>query len=106
MTGFKHHIFICVNERTPDDPRGCCSAKDSKIIQEAFKTQVKERGLKGTVRANKSGCLDHCAYGPSVVIYPEGVWYTVKTLDDVTEIMDRHIVGGEMVERLRMREQP
>lgn len=102
MAGFKKHIFVCINERTPDDPRGCCSAKGSKQIHERFSSEVKRRGLKGIVRANKSGCLDHCAQGPSVVIYPEGVWYTVRTVDDANEIMDRHIEKGEMVERLLM----
>jgi (2Fe-2S) ferredoxin len=102
MPGFKKHIFVCINERTPDDPRGSCSAKNSKQIHEHFSSEVKRRGLKDSVRANKAGCLDHCAYGPSVVIYPEGVWYTVPTLSDVDEIMDRHIIGGEVVERLLM----
>ena len=102
MPGFKKHIFICINERSPDDPRGCCSAKGSKQIQEHFSAEVKKRGLKGVVRANKAGCLDHCANGPSVVVYPEGVWYTVRTIEDVNEIMDRHIEKGEVVERLFM----
>ncbi len=62
--------------------------------------------MKGTVRANKAGCLDHCAYGPSVVIYPEGVWYWVGSEADVTEIMERYIVNGEIVERLLMPDHP
>ena len=62
--------------------------------------------LKDVVRANKAGCLDHCAQGPSVVIYPEGVWYSVKTDSDVTEIMERHIVNGEVVTRLLMPDHP
>lgn len=102
MHTFKKHIFVCINERPPDDPRGCCSAKGSMPLQEHFKIEVKKRGLKSTVRANKSGCLDHCAFGPSVVIYPDGVWYTVRTIEDVNEIMDRHIEKGEVVERLLM----
>jgi (2Fe-2S) ferredoxin len=104
MAGFKKHIFVCINERTPDDPRGSCSAKSSKQIHEHFSSEVKRRGLKGTVRANKAGCLDHCANGPSVVVYPDGVWYTVRTLEDADEIMDRHIIKGEVVERLLMTE--
>jgi (2Fe-2S) ferredoxin len=102
MPGFKKHIFVCINERPPDDPRGSCSAKNSKQIHEHFSSEVKRRGLKDSVRANKAGCLDHCANGPSVVIYPEGVWYTVPTPSDVDEIMDRHIIGGEVVQRLLM----
>jgi (2Fe-2S) ferredoxin len=54
------------------------------------------------VRANKAGCLDRCADGPTVVVYPEGVWYWIGTKADVTEIMERHILKGEIVDRLRM----
>src|SRR5207249_8650590 len=54
-----------------------------------FKSETKRLNLKGLVRANKAGCLDHCEMGPSVVIYPEGVWYWVGTEADVTEIMER-----------------
>jgi (2Fe-2S) ferredoxin len=46
--------------------------------------------------------LDHCEYGPSVVIYPEGTWYWVGSETDVTELMERHILKGEVVERLLM----
>ncbi len=102
MSRFEAHIFICVNERTPDDPRGSCTAKGSRRLQEFFKEEVKRLGLKGRVRANKAGCLDACEFGPSVVVYPGGVWYTVRTEADVRELMERHIVGGEIVERLLM----
>ena len=104
MPGFKRHIFVCINERPPEDPRGCCSARGSKPIQEFFSAEIKRRGLKGVVRANKAGCLDHCSHGPTVVVYPEGVWYTVKTPEDVLEIMDHHIERGEIVERLRIKD--
>jgi (2Fe-2S) ferredoxin len=51
-------------------------------------------------RINKSGCLDRCEEGPILVVYPEAVWYTYMDRDDVDEIIDRHIVKGEIVERL------
>jgi (2Fe-2S) ferredoxin len=102
VTTFKHHIFVCVNQRPKDDPRGCCADKGSERLQSFFKKEVERLGLKGTVRANKAGCLDHCDLGPSVVIYPEGVWYWVGSEADVTEIMERHVMKGEIVERLLM----
>jgi (2Fe-2S) ferredoxin len=102
VTAFKHHIFVCVNQRPKEDPRGCCANNGSERLQGFFKKEVERLGLKGTVRANKAGCLDHCEYGPSVVIYPEGVWYWVGSEADVTEIMERHIMKGEIVERLLM----
>jgi (2Fe-2S) ferredoxin len=58
------------------------------------------------VRANQAGCLDVCEFGPAVVVYPEGVWYGRVTPEDVDEIIERHILGGEPVERLRIPDQP
>jgi (2Fe-2S) ferredoxin len=100
MPKFTHHIFVCENIRPADDPRGCCGAKGSAEIRAKFKEEIKKRGLKGIVRANTSGCLDQCAKGPTVVVYPEGVWYGGVSISDVQEIMDSHIAGGKPVERL------
>jgi (2Fe-2S) ferredoxin len=55
------------------------------------------------MRANAAGCLDQCAYGPTVVVYPEQVWYTCPTPADAEEIIEKHLVGGVPVERLLMR---
>ena len=52
------------------------------------------------VRPNKAGCLDQCAFGAVVVVYPDNVWYGRVTPADVDEIIERHIVKGEIVERL------
>jgi len=102
MQKYRHHIFICINKRPEDDPKGCCAAKGSEAIVSVFKEEVAARGLKGEIRANKAGCLDACALGPSVVIYPEGVWYTVKTREDALEVIEKHLIKGEIVERLLM----
>lgn len=66
-----------------------------------MKARIKELGLSG-VRINASGCLDRCEYGPAMVIYPEGVWYTISNRDDVNEVLERHVIGGQVVDRLRM----
>ena len=65
-----------------------------------MKRLIHEHGLSGRVRANKSGCLDQCAFGVTVVVYPDAVWYGGVTLGDVDEIVERHLVRGEVVERL------
>ncbi len=103
MSRFDKHIFICTNQRAPEDPRGCCAAKGSEKVLEAFKVELVRRGLKGRMRANKAGCLDNCARGVSVVVYPDAVWYGGVTPEDVAEIVDKHLLGGQPVERLRLR---
>ncbi len=71
-------------------------------IRAALKAELKRRGMKD-VRANSAGCLDACATGPTIVVYPEGVWYAHVRVEDVPEIVDEHLVGGRPVERLRLR---
>ena len=56
--------------------------------------------MKGEVRANKSGCLDACELGASVVIYPDNIWYTRVSPDDVDEIFETSILNNGVVERL------
>jgi (2Fe-2S) ferredoxin len=103
MPHFERHVFVCTNRRDPGNPKGCCAEKGAEEIREVFKKELHERGLKGRVRANSAGCLDQCAKGPAVVVYPEQVWYTVPTAADAREIIESHLVGGVPVERLRMK---
>jgi (2Fe-2S) ferredoxin len=101
---YRHHVFVCENRRDADDPRGCCAAKGSEAIRQALKEEIARRGLKREVRANAAGCLDACAHGPTVVVYPEGIWYGGVRVEDVPEIVERHLVNGVPVERLRIDE--
>ena len=56
----------------------------------------------GNIRINQSGCLDRCEKGPVLVVYPEGTWYTYVDIQDIDEIIDSHLVGGKVVERLKI----
>lgn len=103
MPKFEHHIFICTNQRPPENPRGCCDPTGLGQLQLRFKQELAKRGLKGTVRANKAGCLDQCEHGSTVVVYPEAVWYGGVTEADVSEIIESHIINGTPVARLQMR---
>lgn len=100
MSRFACHLFVCTNERKPDDPRGCCTSKGSPAILDALKAKAHAAGLKGQVRVNKAGCLDACEDGVSIVCYPNEIWYARVTLADVDEIVERTLARGELVERL------
>ncbi len=102
MPKFTHHIFICGNQRPDGHPRGCCDPTGGAELQKLFKSKLAERGLHGSVRANKAGCLDQCEHGPNVVIYPEAIWYGGVTAADVDEIIEEHIVRGRPVARLML----
>jgi (2Fe-2S) ferredoxin len=99
---YQHHVFICTNAR--EDGRSCCADRGAQQAQEHAKRRLKalEMNGPGKVRINKSGCLDRCEEGPVIVVYPEGVWYTFVDNTDVDEIIDSHLVGGKVVDRLKI----
>ncbi len=105
MSRYKRHIFVCLNERPKDHPKGCCLTKESAGVRDALKAELVTRKIAGTVRVNNAGCLDACAFGPSLVIYPEGIWYGGVTRDDVAEIVERTLINGEVIERLLIRDE-
>lgn len=106
MPTFERHIFVCINERAADHPRGSCKRRGGDKVRDLFKRELTARGIKSAVRANNAGCLDQCELGVTVVVYPEQVWYGHVTTDDVPEIIERHIIGGEYVTRLMLPDQP
>jgi len=100
---FDKHVFVCTNRRDPGNPKGSCAAKGGEAVRDEFKRLLHDRGVKGSMRANAAGCLDQCARGVTVVVYPEQVWYGGVSVGDVSEIIEHHLFGGVPVERLRMK---
>jgi len=98
----ERHVFVCEKQRAPDDPKGCCYSRNSVEIRGRLKKLTFDAGLRGRVRVNSAGCLDQCAHGVTIVVYPEAVWYGRVTLDDVDELFHEHILHGRPVERLRL----
>ncbi len=100
---YEHHVFFCTNERKDGERQSCgkCGAFDA---QQHAKARIKQLGLNGPgkVRINKAGCMDRCEEGPVLVIYPQGTFYTYVDTTDIDDIIDRHILKGEVVERLKI----
>ena len=99
---FDTHVFCCINERAPGHSRGCCKEKEASELRDYMKNKAKKLGADKKIRINTSGCLDRCEQGPVMVIYPEAVWYSYNSREDVDEILERHIKKGELVERLML----
>jgi (2Fe-2S) ferredoxin len=99
---YERHVFLCTNQR--EGGRGCCSQLGAGDALARCKERVKALGLSGSgqTRVNSSGCLDRCEMGPTLVVYPEGTWYSYVSLEDIDDIVDQHLVRGEVVERLRI----
>jgi len=102
MAKFTHHVFVCGNRRDPQNSRGCCDPEGQQELRAHFKAELKARSLGPLVRANHAGCLEQCELGPTVVIYPQEIWYGGVTTEDVPRIIDETIVGGRVLEDLRI----
>jgi len=104
MSHFKYHVFFCTNKRA--DGTACCENHGAADIRTYAKKKLKQMGqeIPDKVRINTAGCLDRCAAGPVMVIYPEAVWYTYVDKEDVDEIFEKHLKRGELVKRLLVEE--
>lgn len=99
-------ILVCTNERPPGAKKPSCGPDGALEVYRRFKDTVRARGIRDRVMVVRTGCLKHCSQGITVNIWPSNTWYRRVTLDDVDEIVDRTVIGGEEVERLRMPDIP
>lgn len=102
MSYYQRHVFFCTHQR--EDGAACCGQHQALELLEYAKAQLKTRQLSGAekCRANKSGCMDRCAQGPLLVVYPDAVWYRYASKDDIDEIISEHLQHGNVVERLKI----
>ena len=94
---FERHLFICTNQCTEGTRPSCGEACGLELVK-AFKKAIKDKGLSDKVRAQRAGCLDACEHGPSMVVYPEGVFYGNLSTNDVDAIVESHLVQGKPLE--------
>ncbi len=88
----RSHILVCGGTG--------CTSSGSPAIREKFVSELAKHGLSEEVKVIQTGCFGLCSLGPVVIVYPEGSFYSRITIDDVEEIVTKHIAGGEVVERL------
>ena len=105
MARYEHVLFVCTNERDPDDPRGSCTARGGVELLGRLKALTHEHGLKGKVRATASGCLDMCGSGCAVAVFSQDApaaqtWYAHVTPDDAEELFRNHVLQGKCLKRL------
>lgn len=98
---YEKHIFICTNQR-PAGARVSCGEAHGLALVAAFKKAILHNGLNVEMRAQRTGCMETCELGPSIVVYPEGVFYGHVQLSDVDEIVSEHLVNNRVVERLKL----
>lgn len=88
----RSHVLICGGTG--------CTASGSQKLQETLKKELEAKGLQDEIRIVQTGCFGLCALGPIMIIYPEGVFYSRVTVDDIPEIVEEHLLKGRIVQRL------
>ena len=97
------HILVCNNQRTGTDKLSCGDAQALELVVE-FKKQLKDANVQLKTRAQRAGCLGICDFGPTIAIYPEGIFYVGVKKDDVKEIIESHFINKIPVERLLLKQ--
>jgi (2Fe-2S) ferredoxin len=103
------HILVCAGKS--------CTNAGSAEVKEAFNRELTERGLlfgkakkgknpQGSIVLTECSSVGFCAVGAAVLVYPDGVWYAQVRASDVPEIIEEHIIGGRVVERLALLKLP
>jgi (2Fe-2S) ferredoxin len=96
----QRYLFVCINQREDDHPKGSCTARGSEEVRVALKEQLAARGLaKLQARLCASSCLDQCSSGVCILVEPDHFFYGRVTVADVPEIV-AGIASGQRVERL------
>ena len=92
----RSHVLICGGTG--------CTSSGSVAVREAMAKELELAGLSDEVKIVQTGCFGLCANGPIMIIYPEGTFYSHVKVDDVTEIVEEHLLKGRLVERLLHKE--
>ncbi len=96
MRQFRKHVLVCTNKKPLH-----CGQKGGLELLETFRLEVEKRGLSGDIFVTKTGCTSQHHCGPTVIIYPDGVWYKEVRKEYVSEIIESHLMGGKIVERIQ-----
>jgi NADP-reducing hydrogenase subunit HndC len=101
----RHHVFVCTGKS--------CSGVGSPEVLEAFERELKARGVlfgrevkgknpQGSIVLTECASVGFCSIGAAVMVYPDGVWYAQVRAEDVPEIIEEHLFGERVVERLAL----
>ena len=93
---YSRHVLICTGPR-------CGGERNSARVRHELRREFVRQRIPVTVRETECLCFGLCTHGPNVIIYPDAVVYSGVKPQDVAEIVRRHLVQGQVVERLLYR---
>ncbi|MCI0398285.1 MAG: sucrase ferredoxin [Chloroflexi bacterium] len=89
------HVFVCVHGRR-DERCGRCGPP----LAARFQAELAARALSDQVTVRRTSHVGGHAYAGNVLIYPGGEWYGTVTPEDVPELIEQHLLAGNVVTRL------
>lgn len=91
-TPVQKHVFVCGNVN--------CVEQGSIHLIESLRRLIKEKGLEKSIMVTKTSCLSHCGEGPTVIVYPDGIWYRRCEEKYVKELYEKHLVNNQLVSEI------
>jgi len=89
------HIFVCTNERKKGK---CCGSQLSQSVFDYLRQTVNKKRSEVNdklIKVTKTGCLGRCAKGPNLTMYPDNVWCSYQSIDDVKQFVGEYLMSGE-----------
>ena len=97
---FQRHFFVCHNQRPPTGKPSCGARGSGEILMALQEALAENPTLWDSVTITACGCLGPCHDGPTMVVYPEAVWYAGITKDNLQQIITEHLISGRPVPHL------
>ena len=89
--GYRRHVFLCTGPT-------CCTPETGTVAWETLKRELKNSPLGNSCYRTKVGCLRICCDGPTMVVYPEGTWYSGMTADRIPQFVQEHLLNDRPIE--------
>jgi sirohydrochlorin ferrochelatase/(2Fe-2S) ferredoxin len=88
----RKHVLVCVNRD--------CAERGSVALTSALRREIKQAGRERDLKVTRTACMGRCGEGPTVAVYPDGVWYREVQADDAAELVREHLLHDRLVARL------
>jgi sirohydrochlorin ferrochelatase len=88
----RRHVLVCGNVD--------CASRGSIALIAELRRALRRIGRERDIRITRTSCMGRCGEGPTVAVYPDGIWYRGVTRSDVNELVEGHLIGDRLVARL------
>ena len=96
MEFYRSQVLVCTGT-------GCSSSNSHGIVKK-FEEELAKNRLDKEIKIVPTGCFGLCENGPVVIVYPEGSFYSHVKLEDVSRIVNEHLLKGRIVQDLLYKE--